>query len=419
MFPRLRNTKLTVRRSGNAIVKLLLLFGSIFSLFLMTGLLYFRNDVLISDEGSKKTVYTVSADPYEILRENNIDLGQFDKIEFSGFDNLGDGKTATLRIDRADKIAVMCGGEQIAEVYNIDSTAKQLLNSFKVELGEYDKIVPSANFIPAGDDVIELHRAFDVNITADGNTVTVKCLDNTVQELLTRAEITLGKDDMVSEALDKVITESCDIKVSRVRKESSSKIKTIPYSSSTVTDNLLTLGTTKVRTKGVDGKIATVTTTTYIDGVKADVTKETKVLTKKVDEVIAQGAAVATPYCKIDDPSIVLENGRPKNYEYIISGKATAYTARAGAYTASGRLAEIGTCAVNPNVIPYGSVVYIVGQNNDICYGYAVAADTGDGMMDGSIPVDVYMGDTENHYDDACAWGAQYVDIYVISVGNG
>ena len=142
-------------------------------------------------------------------------------------------------------------------------------------------------------------------------------------------------------------------------------------------------------------------------------------MTKKVDEVIAEGAAIVTPYCKIDDTSIVLKNGRPVDYEYIVSGKATAYTAPDGAYTASGRLAEIGTVAVNPNVIPYGSKLYIVGQYDNICYGYAIAADTGDGMMDGSIPVDVYMGSTEEHYGDACAWGLQYVDIYVIEVGNG
>ena len=145
---------------------------------------------------------------------------------------------------------------------------------------------------------------------------------------------------------------------------------------------------------------------------------ESDKLVKKVDEIIAEGTSVVEPYCKIDDPSIVLEIGRPVNYEYIVSGKATAYTAPMGAYTASGRLAEIGTCAVNPNVIPYGSKLYIVGQNDNVCYGYAIAADTGDGMMDGTIPVDLYMGNCEDHFIDSCEWGLQYVDIYVIEVGD-
>ena len=52
----------------------------------MTGLLYFRNDVEIIDENEKRIVYTVSADPYEILRENHITLGTYDRIDFTGFE---------------------------------------------------------------------------------------------------------------------------------------------------------------------------------------------------------------------------------------------------------------------------------------------------------------------------------------------
>ena len=109
-----------------------------------------------------------------------------------------------------------------------------------------------------------------------------------------------------------------------------------------------------------------------------------------------------------------LINGIPANYEKIVSGKATAYSAKPGALTASGRYAVVGTVAVNPNVIPYGSEVYVVAQDGSRVYGYAIAADTGYGMMDGSIAVDVFMGS----YEDSCKWGAVYVDIYVLSIGD-
>ena len=416
MFPRFRNTGLTIRISKNAALKILLIFGSIFGAFLMTGLLYFRNDVQIIDEGEKRIVYTVSADPYEILRENHINLGAYDRIEFSGFE---DSDTATLKIDRAFGVDILTEGKKTATAYSVDATVDELLEQAGVKLGEYDKVTPSGKTVISEGQSITITKAYDVKITADGKTVTVKCLNNKVSELLDRAGITLGKHDMVSEELGTVITEPAEIKVSRVEIKTEVQEKIIPYQTSTVTSNILAIGESEVRTKGVNGKTTTTTITTYIDGVKTDVKKETKVVTKKVDEVIAEGAAIVTPYCKIDDPSIVLKNGRPVDYEYIVSGKATAYTAPDGAYTASGRLAEIGTVAVNPNVIPYGSKLYIVGQYDNICYGYAIAADTGDGMMDGSLPVDVYMGSTEEHYGDACAWGLQYVDIYVIEVGNG
>ena len=357
----------------------------------MTGLLYFRNDVEIIDENEKRIVYTVSADPYEILRENHITLGAYDRIDFTGFEE--NVATATLTIERAFDVDILEDGKKTATAYSVDATVAQLLEQAGVELGEYDKVSPAKTAVLKEGQKIAVTRAYDVKITADGKTTTVKCLDNTVSELL--------------------------IKVSRVEIKTENQDKIIPYQTSTVTSNILAIGQSEVRTKGVNGKIRTTTTTTYIDGVKTDVKKTTKVLTKKVDEVIAEGAAIVTPYCKIDDTSIVLRNGRPVDYEYVVSGKATAYTAPEGAYTASGRMAEIGTVAVNPNVIPYGSKLYIVGQYDNICYGYAIAADTGDGMMAGTIPVDVYMGSTEEHYDDACAWGLQYVDIYVVEVGNG
>ena len=98
MFPRFRNTGLTIRISKNAALKILLIFGSIFGAFLMTGLLYFRNDVQIIDENEKRIVYTVSDDPYEILRENHITLDAYDRIEFTGFEE--DVATATLSRER-------------------------------------------------------------------------------------------------------------------------------------------------------------------------------------------------------------------------------------------------------------------------------------------------------------------------------
>ena len=56
----------------------------------------------------------------------------------------------------------------------------------------------------------------------------------------------------------------------------------------------------------------------------------------------------------------------------------------------------------------------VITDDGSRVYGYAIAADTGYGMMDGSIAVDVFMGS----YADSCHWGAVYVDIYVLSEGD-
>jgi 3D (Asp-Asp-Asp) domain-containing protein len=83
------------------------------------------------------------------------------------------------------------------------------------------------------------------------------------------------------------------------------------------------------------------------------------------------------------------------------SVKAYAYTG--GGTTASGKKAGVGLIAVDPKVIPLGTVLYIEG------YGVCVAADTG-GNIKGRT-VDLYM-DSEK----ACRnWGKRSVTCYILT----
>lgn len=90
--------------------------------------------------------------------------------------------------------------------------------------------------------------------------------------------------------------------------------------------------------------------------------------------------------------------------------EATAYTANcegcSGTTSNGTNLKEIPyakVIAVDPEVIPMGSVVYVPG------YGYAVAADTGGGINGNEI--DVYM----QNYSDAINWGRKNVNITIIN----
>lgn len=86
--------------------------------------------------------------------------------------------------------------------------------------------------------------------------------------------------------------------------------------------------------------------------------------------------------------------------------EATAYT-HTGDRTASGLEARVGLIAVDPNVIPLGTMLYVDG------YGYAVAADTG-GAIKGKM-VDVFF-DTWN---ECMEWGRRSVDVYILSSNKG
>ena len=94
----------------------------------------------------------------------------------------------------------------------------------------------------------------------------------------------------------------------------------------------------------------------------------------------------------------------------IINVKATAYWAVNGVnntYTASGKKAVrnpngYSTIAVDPNIIPMGTKLYVEG------YGYAIAADKGSGIKGNFI--DVFF----NTREEAINWGVKYVKVQIL-----
>ena len=56
-----------------------------------------------------------------------------------------------------------------------------------------------------------------------------------------------------------------------------------------------------------------------------------------------------------------------------------------------GRYLSEGYVAVDPDIIPYGSKLYIMTKDGSWDYGYAIAADTGGAMLSGRVLVDQYM----------------------------
>jgi 3D (Asp-Asp-Asp) domain-containing protein len=87
--------------------------------------------------------------------------------------------------------------------------------------------------------------------------------------------------------------------------------------------------------------------------------------------------------------------------ERVMMMEATAYT-WTGNRTASGTWPAVGTAAVDPEVIPLGTKLYIEG------YGPAVALDTG-GDIQGQI-IDLYM----DSYQECIEWGRRQVEVRVM-----
>jgi 3D (Asp-Asp-Asp) domain-containing protein len=138
------------------------------------------------------------------------------------------------------------------------------------------------------------------------------------------------------------------------------------------------------------------------------------IVSQPVPSKVLVGTAANTPVSKLVPPSnfILSSNGTPLTYSKVIHGVATGYSPVDGKYCATGKNAQVGYVAVNPNVIPYGTKLYIVSPDGSFVYGYAKAYDTGGFVNNGSgVTVDLYF----NTYNETDIFGKRHVDIYVLS----
>lgn len=253
-----------------------------------------------------------------------------------------------------------------------------------------------------------------VYINTDGRRFAARTEGATVGELLAREDIVLDADDEVDLPLTAQVCENMEVNISRVEYRTRTKTITVPYTTEFTETPLLKIGDSEVRSEGRDGSLTVTVRDKFVNGRKVSDKVISEEKTEPVTEVIARGTALQTPYSKREG-NYRLENGIPTEYAYKLSGKVTSYTAPEGSGTYSGRPLVIGSVGVDPDVIPFGSEVYIVTQDGSKVYGYAIASDTGD-ITD--IIADAYMGVTSEHWDDAMGWCAQYCDVYVLTVGD-
>jgi len=101
------------------------------------------------------------------------------------------------------------------------------------------------------------------------------------------------------------------------------------------------------------------------------------------------------------EASRMIDEEASRGGERILTMEATAYT-WTGQQTASGTWPAVGTVAVDPQVIPLGTRLWIEG------YGEAVALDTG-GAIRGHI-IDLYM----ESEDECWSWGRRTVEVRII-----
>ena len=400
---------------NNTLLGLLLGFVSVSVMFLLTGAVYFRNEARIYDGGESIRALTMYNELDDILEEHAITLGEYDRVDFAG---VVDGE-AEIIIHRSLNIPVTADGELVYVECAYDETVQDVIDRSGIEMDSQDVVEPAEDTLCSElTTTVEVYRSYPVYVQADGQTIELNAYEQTVADILERAGITLEQEDYIDLDPETVLAEGETVTVTRVRYEYVETYETVPYDTVTQKSNLMPLYVSEVVQEGANGTRTNTSLVKYIDGERVSETAVSSEITAyPVDEIISVGAALTVPYSKRDSERLVLENGLPVNYETVLSGKSCAYTAAYGSGTASGRALEIGTVAVDPSIIPYGSELYIVSSDGSYVYGYAIAADTGN-LTEHGVLVDLYMGNSEDYYWVSVEYGAKQVDVYVLSWGN-
>lgn len=258
---------------------------------------------------------------------------------------------------------------------------------------------------------------YNVSISVDGQNYKVKAA-GTVSDALNAADVQLDDDDLINVGLSEPLNISTDIVINRVDIKEEVTLEVIEYATEYKEDDNYVLGYSEVVVDGEDGEIEKVVRHVYVDGKLASSDVVSTEVTEPVDEVVVIGTNEVNPIeemsisqLKVPDYLTLDENGVPTSYSNVLTGKACAYSASPTAKTASGRQVKVGYVAVDPSIIPYGTELYIVSTDGAYVYGYAIAADTGTGLIEGYCLVDLFM----ESYDASCQWGAKQVNIYVLN----
>lgn len=269
---------------------------------------------------------------------------------------------------------------------------------------------------------VNVERAFPVYLTVDDATVTCYLRSGTVQDLLDLNSVVLGPLDTVSHELDTVLTGEEEIVVTRVESHTRIEKETIYKGIDYKSTSLLKNGKTRTLSTGWNGtRVYTYEDIIENDEIVDSILVNTTISTYPQNDVVLLGDGSTISRLDYSDEFPLDENGNPINYKYVLHNQAaTGYYARAGAwgaavYSAARNMPDIGPCiagtvAIRPEEIPYGTKMYIKSADGSFVYGYAIANDTGTGLQQNLIDVDLFY----ESYLESALNGRRIVDIYIL-----
>jgi len=282
-------------------------------------------------------------------------------------------------------------------------------------LAEAGIFIRSADFvsmpdgeISGGAAEIQITRTSQVFVTIEGVTVPISLYGGTVSDALDKAGYLPDPRHSVMDVIDPQpwmpVTDGMSVIVKRYETLTEIEYEAIPFPSEERHSASVNIGARRTSTPGVEGRLERISEVVMLDGevIHRGVRSE-KTLEAPVTEVILVGAGTGGGVFTLSD-------GTEIRYSRRMEVECTAYTTerQTNKINAIGKVARVGTIAVDPTVIPLRSRVFVTSRNGLWVYGEAIAEDTG-GVVKGNI-IDLYM-DT---YDECIRFGRRLGYLYIL-----
>ena len=281
----------------------------------------------------------------------------------------------------AQNTYVITDGDRVMVYTSAATDPAAVLTEAGLTLGADDTYTTQSG---SGISEITVQRSQMVSVYYGGEVQKLNSTHSTVGELLTFLGIPT-EGVQVSASLDSNVTDGMQITVNRVVNQTETYTTEIPYKTLYCQDASLPVGSESVLVEGRAGQQKNVASVRYVDSVEVSRSLISQnVVTQPVDRIVAVGTGeeVQTPPggVIIGDGIITLPSGEVLTFYDTMQVDASAYThtdAGCDFITATGTTVRIGTVAVDPRVIPYGTRMFIIANDGSYVYGIATAEDCG------------------------------------------
>lgn len=279
-------------------------------------------------------------------------------------------------------------------VSTLHNKPEDVLVQAGIKLGPMDEYNLSTTQLVDGS-VITVHRAVPVTVIYQGKTLMLETSKLTVEQLAESLGAKAESSKLIPNGETKIVPDM-HIQVITLTQQVAEREVTEPFTIIRQPDPTMTKGEERVMETGRDGIKKVTLRLNYANGVEVGA--------QQISEIIKEAPKAQVIHVGTRDTVVETSRGSMR-YSRVEMMEASAYLPTDGSgagITATGIAARHGVVAVDPNVIPLGTRVYVPG------YGVALAADTGGAILGNKI--DLCMED----YGQAVGFGRRRVEVYVL-----